>query len=240
MASPRRWCSTACGSLNVIFFSYDFIPPREAGRGDRVARATRWEGRRLHGRPPRRAPSTMLRHSRCFASAFFDSKNGGRRPPMPPPPHSVRGRKNKILLATRCAPEACAPPPRPGLPEGRRSAAKAQPSIGRTTQSDVAIEPCAGAAAALIASRSPFGAPPAALARANASAVGSAPVTALPETRRGGRYPLPPISSLPRSAGTGRGAGRAGTRSRPGAVCETARGHRTRSASRSHPECALQ
>ena len=31
MASPRRWCSTACGSLNVIFFFYDFIPPRSAG-----------------------------------------------------------------------------------------------------------------------------------------------------------------------------------------------------------------
>ena len=54
--------------------------------------------------------------------------------------------------------------------------------------------------------------------------------TALPETRHGGRYPLPPVCSLPRSAETGRSAGRAGTRSRPGAACETARGHRTRSA----------
>ncbi len=53
--------------------------------------------------------------------------------------------------------------------------------------------------------------------------------TALPETRRIGCYPLQPVSSQPRSAETGRSAGRAGTQSRPGAACETARGHRTRS-----------
>ena len=55
----------------------------------------------------------------------------------------------------------------------------------------------------------------AALARANASAVGSAPVPAFPETRSGGRYPLRSVSSLPRSAETGRGAGRAVAQSRP-------------------------
>jgi hypothetical protein len=80
----------------------------------------------------------------------------------------------------------------------------------------------------------------AALARANASAVGSAPVPAFPETRLDGCYPLSPVSSLPSSSETGRRAGRAVAQSRPGAVCETARGHRTRSASRSHPECALR
>jgi hypothetical protein len=78
----------------------------------------------------------------------------------------------------------------------------------------------------------------AALARANASAVGSAPVPAFPETRPDGRYPLRSVLSLPSSSETGRRAGRAVAQSRPGAVCETARGHRTRSASRSHPECA--
>ena len=57
----------------------------------------------------------------------------------------------------------------------------------------------------------------AALARANASAIGSAPVPAFPETRPGGRYPLRPVTSLPRSAETGRSAGRAVTQSRPGA-----------------------
>jgi hypothetical protein len=80
----------------------------------------------------------------------------------------------------------------------------------------------------------------AALARANASAVGSAPVPAFPETRLDECYPLSPVSSLPSSSEAGRRAGRAVAQSRPGAVCETARGHRTRSASRSHPECALR
>ena len=57
----------------------------------------------------------------------------------------------------------------------------------------------------------------AALARANASAIGSAPVPAFPETRPDGRYPLSPVTSLPRSAETGRCAGRAVAQSRPGA-----------------------
>jgi hypothetical protein len=62
-------------------------------------------------------------------------------------------------------------------------------------------------------------------------AVGSAPVPAFPETRSGGRYPFRSVSSLPSSSETGRRAGRAVAQSRPGAVCETARGHRTRSVS---------
>jgi hypothetical protein len=164
-----------------------------------------------------------------------------------PPPHFVRSpspasrwRKGDIVLATRDAPESCAPPPRTGLPEGRRSAVKAQPSIGRATPSDVAIGIVHGRGSGSCREPLAFRRSAAALARANASAVGSAPVTALPETWRNGRYPLPPVSSLPRSAEAGRCAGRAGTRSRPGTVCETARGHRTRSAPRSHPECALQ
>jgi hypothetical protein len=57
----------------------------------------------------------------------------------------------------------------------------------------------------------------AALARANASAVGSAPVPAFPETRSRGRYPLRSVTSLPRSAETGLRAGRAVAQSRPGA-----------------------
>ena len=55
----------------------------------------------------------------------------------------------------------------------------------------------------------------AALARANASAVGSAPVPAFPETRLDGRYPLSPVTSLPSSSETGRHAGRAVAQSRP-------------------------
>jgi hypothetical protein len=147
---------------------------------------------------------------------------------------------NKVVLATRCAPEACVPPPRPDLPEGRRSAVKAQPSIWPHHTIRCRHRTMHGRGSGPIRGPLAFQRSAAALARANASAVGSTPVTALPETRHGGRYPLPPVCSLPRSAGTGRCASRAGTRSRPGAVCETARGHRTRSAPRSHPECALQ
>ena len=55
----------------------------------------------------------------------------------------------------------------------------------------------------------------AALARANASAVGSAPVPAFPETRSSERYPLRSVSSLPSSSETGRHAGRAVAQSRP-------------------------
>jgi hypothetical protein len=70
----------------------------------------------------------------------------------------------------------------------------------------------------------------AALARANASAVGSAPVPAFPETRPDGRYPLRSVSSLPSSSETGRDAGRAVAQSRPGADGKSARRHRARSA----------
>jgi hypothetical protein len=68
----------------------------------------------------------------------------------------------------------------------------------------------------------------AALAKANASTFGSAPDPRFLRPGFNGRYPLSPVSSLPRTAGAGRSAGRSGTRSRPGAVCETARGDRTR------------
>ena len=61
-------------------------------------------------------------------------------------------------------------------------------------------------------------------------AVGSAPVPAFPETRSRGRYPLRSVTSLPRSAETGRSAGRAVAQSRPGADGKSARRHRPRSA----------
>ena len=98
----------------------------------------------------------------------------------------------------------------------------------RTAHPGVAARTCRGAARAL---RRPlaFRRSTAALAVPDASSIGSAPVPAFPETRPGGRYPLSPVSSLPSSSETGRRAGRAVAQSRPGAVCETARGHRTRS-----------
>jgi len=86
------------------------------------------------------------------------------------------------------------------------------------------------AAARAFGARSPSGAPHAALARANASAVGSAPVPAFPETWLDERYSLSPVTSLPSSSETGRHAGRAVAQSRPGAECKSARGHRPCSA----------
>jgi hypothetical protein len=79
----------------------------------------------------------------------------------------------------------------------------------------------------------------AALARPVATSIGSAPDPRFLRPGSFGRYPLSPVSSLPSTSETGRSAGRSGTQSRPGTVCETARGHRTRStfgiASRKHP-----
>jgi hypothetical protein len=79
----------------------------------------------------------------------------------------------------------------------------------------------------------------AALATPVATSIGSAPDPRFLRPGCFGRYPLPPVSSLPSTSETGRSAGRSGTQSRPGAVCETARGHRTRStfriASRKRP-----
>ena len=79
----------------------------------------------------------------------------------------------------------------------------------------------------------------AALATPVATSIGSAPDPRFLRPGSFGRYPLSPVSSLPSTSETGRSAGRSGTQSRPGAVCETARGHRTRStfriASRKRP-----
>ncbi len=75
--------------------------------------------------------------------------------------------------------------------------------------------------------RSPFGAPPRYSPRRTHPDIGSAPVPRFLRPGCLGRYPSPPVSSLPRSAETGRSAGRAEARSRPGTVCETARGNRT-------------
>ena len=75
--------------------------------------------------------------------------------------------------------------------------------------------------------RSPFGAPPRYSPRRTHPDIGSALSPALPETRLCGALPRSTCLSPPRSAETGRSAGRAVTRGRPGTVCETARGNRT-------------
>jgi hypothetical protein len=157
----------------------------------------------------------------------------------PPPPLS-RGRmktRNLVLAARlRCAivtrrdgfasngREAFHLPPR-----GRRSAERRMPSTVRTLQ----------CGSVLSGGRSPSGAPP------RRSPGRTHPASAQLQFPRFlkpgciGRYPLPPVSSLPRSAETGRSAGRAVARSRPGADCKSARGLRSRSvfrcASRTRP-----
>jgi hypothetical protein len=74
----------------------------------------------------------------------------------------------------------------------------------------------------------------AALARPVATSTGSAPEPGFPRQARAGVLPALAVLAfaicrgLTRSAWTGPFAGRPGTQSRPGAVCETARGHRTR------------
>jgi hypothetical protein len=64
----------------------------------------------------------------------------------------------------------------------------------------------------------------AALAAPDVSSIGSAPDPRFLRPGRAGRYPVRACHSLPSTSGTGHSAGRSGTQSRPGAVCETARG----------------
>src|SRR5579862_4940096 len=84
-----------------------------------------------------------------------------------------------------------------------------------------------GCGGGLIAARPPCGAPPRYSPRRTHPDIGSALSPALPETRRIRALPSAACLSPPRSAETGRSAGRAVTRGRPGTVCETARGNRT-------------
>ena len=120
--------------------------------------------------------------------------------------------------------------------EGRRSADRRTVHVraAQTSVRELAQLICCAAARTLGALA--FRRSAAALARANASAIGSAPVPAFPETRPGGRYPFRPVTSLPRSAETGRYAGRAVAQSRPGAErIFSARRRRTRSVFRKCP-----
>ena len=116
---------------------------------------------------------------------------------------------------------------------GRRSAERRMPTIPRHTNKRRRLPMSRARQRATIGGAPAFRCYAAVLARANASAIGSAPVPAFPETRPDGRYPLRSVTSLPRSAETGLIAGRAVARSRPGAGCKPARRHRTRSASES-------
>ena len=171
--------------------------------------------------PNRRAPSTAL-------------------PRGPPPPLrcTARGRISESFPQRLHAPELCSPLRRhfqkrlasgeegSGAPKGA-----CQPSpLCRQMRSCARV--CVRGGGAPIRGAPAFRRYAAALARANASAVGSAPVPAFPETRSNERYPFRSVSSLPSSSETGRHAGRAVAQSRPGADGKSARRHRPRSAFR--------
>ena len=100
-----------------------------------------------------------------------------------------------------------------------------QPLPPRKQACACALLACVRGGSALLRGALAFRRSAAALARANASAVGSAPVPAFPETWPNGRYPLRPVTSLPSSSETGRHAGRAVAQSRPGADGKSARSH---------------
>ena len=155
---------------------------------------------------------------------------------------------NKIILAMRLCIRALRTTtqhekgvgPDHAYKEGRRSADRRTVHVraAQTSVRELAQLICC-AAAALVASRSPFGAPP-----RHSPGRTHPPLAQLqfPRFLRPGLAGVTRFAclELPSSSETGRHAGRAVAQSRPGAVCETARGHRTRSASRSHPECALR
>ena len=83
-----------------------------------------------------------------------------------------------------------------GNKRGRRSAERRMPTICRALSTNVAACRWSSRQRALRGALA-FRRFTAALARPNASSLGSAPVPAFPETRLDGRYPRLPVSSLP-------------------------------------------
>ena len=146
----------------------------------------------------------------------------------------TRGEVKQAISFSRCilASEFSARTPRMLLPpnksEGRRSAEKAQLSRGASPRDQMLPPARASGAAARPAGRARLSA----LHRGSRQAV-------TPRLSPGPRFLEPPGAngrtlpgaSAASSSRTGRNAGRAGPQGRPGAVCETARGHRTRPAS---------
>ena len=213
---------------------------------------------KLSSRPAKRGtghrwpPAAVAQRTRRQASLCLRSRTveGARAATLAPPvqeepPHApstaLRGGKIRSFsrrARVRALPTTTTPfPHRDSAPrkKGGSGAPKGacQPSPPADTGALCAARPLSGGSALL---RVAFRRSAAALARANASAIGSAPVPAFPETRPGGRYPFRPVTSLPRSAETGRYAGRAVAPSRPGAErISSARRHRTRSVFRKCP-----
>ena len=119
--------------------------------------------------------------------------------------------------------------PSRGLPNKRREAERRKARIQRPHRRMRRAPRRQMLPLAALRARSPFGAPPRHSPRRTHPDIGSALSPALPETRRIRALPFATCLSPPRSAETGRSAGRSVARGRPGTVCETARGNRTRS-----------
>ena len=102
--------------------------------------------------------------------------------------------KYEIVLATHSAPELCPPPRRhskknsPPANKGRRSAERRNPTIGRAASTGVAADRCPGAAARHNGGAPAFRRFTAALARPNASSLGSAPEPGFPTSRARGCF----------------------------------------------------
>ncbi len=185
--------------------------PRESGEGGPPCAAGWWKGRRTR---------------RNFCT---DNEAPSQRPPPPrcawSPSPASRGRMTcdpvlAMRLRIRVLPRHC-----------KKALPKASPTKkgGGAPTGALSLEPHQRMRPRSQRRPLAFRRSTAALARADASTIGSAPVPRFLRPGFIGRYPLSPVSSQPRSAETGRSAGRSGTQSRPGAACETARGNRTRS-----------
>jgi len=170
-------------------------------------------------------------HSRCSADAFApEFRHFGPTRRFEMTQNQARNNARGTVLATRhvrVPPTTTHPKIRPQEGAERR---EAHPTNSAQHRSALPLHDASGAgraadkctqSAQLICFRGAlaFRRSAAALARANASAIGSASVPAFPETRSGGRYPLRSVSSLPSSSETGRLAGRAVAQSRPRAEC---------------------
>jgi hypothetical protein len=210
---PLRICP--CPRYGSFFnFAAANAPPSPRVRGEGRDEGARTGAQICSAQNRGEAPSPSLRSTspRAAGRGGNDSRSRDASAPgfCPPPRHN-----NKALFDS------------PPKIEGRRSADR---RIHPLSAPHIQMLPSACARARKRAERSAlaYRRSTAALARPDASSIGSAPDPRFLRPGHVGCYPLRPVSSLPSTSETGRSAGRSGTQSRPGAVCETARGHRPR------------
>ena len=113
----------------------------------------------------------------------------------PPPPRCARWRTKQHSFSRRTSASELCPPPRrhskkdsPPATKGRRSAERRNPTIGRAASTGVAADRCPGAAARHNGGAPAFRRLTAALARPNASSLGSAPEPGFPTSRARGCF----------------------------------------------------